>query len=333
MRTLIRDLRSDERGVASTVGTIMALLVFLTFLSVIVNQYVPIWMTDSESSHMNAALGQFGGFKGAIDLQMLAAQAAQDAGTFNIPVTTSTAISLGVDGVPIFSSPTPGTLELNPDAAPFTVAFDYLINGQRRSVADQASGSVELTAANRYYTPQRIAYENGAVMRYQTDGQFIRVHPTFSVLLSNKTIDISFALLSLYGKGIVTGTTTELVSSELFAWDRQEYTNFPSNAVLWVNHTASRYGLSWFRFMNQTLADTLKLGGTYTRTSLDERFIAKSGAVTVYDIRSTLNPTTGLYIMRLSIYNNPGIMGLSYFRLQHAQVQVSVGDATTQVKF
>ena len=333
MRRLIRDLRSDERGVASTVGTIMALLVFLTFLSVIVNQYVPIWMTDSESSHMNAALGQFGGFKGAIDLQMLAAQAAQDAGTFNIPVTTSTAISLGVDGVPIFSAGTPGTLELNPDAAPFTIAFDYMVNGQRRSVTDQASGSVELTAPNRYYTPQMIAYENGAVIRYQTDGQFIRVHPTFSVLMSNKTLDISFALLSLYGKGIVSGTTTELVSSELFAFDRQEYSGFPSNAVIWVNHTASRYGLSWFRFMNQTLADTLKLGGSYTRTSLDERFIAKSGGVTVYDIRATLNPTTGLYIMRLAIYNNPGIMGLSYFRLQHAQIQVSVGDATTQVQF
>jgi|SRR5213596_604928 len=93
MRTLIRDLRSDDRGVASTVGTIMALLVFLTFLSVIVNQYVPIWMTDSEASHMNTVLGQFGGFKGEVDIQMLAAQAAQDAGTFSIPVTTSTAVS------------------------------------------------------------------------------------------------------------------------------------------------------------------------------------------------------------------------------------------------
>jgi predicted secreted protein len=333
MRALIRDLRSDERGVASTVGTIMALLVFLTFLSVIVNQYVPIWMKDSEASHMNTALGQFGGFKGAIDIQMLAAQAAQDAGTFTIPVTTSTAVGLGIDGVPIFASGTPGTLELNPDAAPFTVVFDYMINGQRRQVTDQASGSVELNAANRYYTPQRIAYENGAVIRYQTDGQFIRVHPTFSVLQSNNTLDISFALVSLYGKGIVTGTTTELVSSELFAWDRQVYTGFPANGVIWINHTASRYGLSWFRFMNQTLADTLKLGGTYTRTSLDERFIAKSGATTVYDIRSTFNPTTGLYIMRLVIYNNPGIMGLAAFRLQHAQVQVSIGDATTQVQF
>src|SRR5438046_9753738 len=75
MRTLIRDLRSDDRGVASTVGTIMALLVFLTFLSVIVNQYVPIWMTGSEASQMNTVLGQVGGIKGEVDLQMLAAPA------------------------------------------------------------------------------------------------------------------------------------------------------------------------------------------------------------------------------------------------------------------
>src|SRR3977135_2063613 len=125
MRVLIRDFRSDERAVASTVGTIMALLVFLTFLSVIVNQYVPIWMKDSEASHMNTALGQFGGVRGYIALQMLAPPAAADAGTFHIPVTTAPAVNLGVDGVPIFSSPTPGTLELSSDAGLFTGAVDY----------------------------------------------------------------------------------------------------------------------------------------------------------------------------------------------------------------
>ena len=38
MRMVVRPIRRDDRGVASTVGTIMALLVFLTFLSLIVNQ-------------------------------------------------------------------------------------------------------------------------------------------------------------------------------------------------------------------------------------------------------------------------------------------------------
>src|SRR2546425_500812 len=115
MRILIRDIRRDEEGVASTVGTIMALLVFLTFLSLIVNQYVPVWMKDSEASHMNGALGQFGGIKGAIDLQILAAQAAQISGTHYIPVTASSAVSLGVDGVPIFAASTLGTLQSFPD--------------------------------------------------------------------------------------------------------------------------------------------------------------------------------------------------------------------------
>jgi len=50
----------DDDGVASTVGTIMALLVFLTFLSLITNQYVPVWMKDSEAGHMGEALGQLG---------------------------------------------------------------------------------------------------------------------------------------------------------------------------------------------------------------------------------------------------------------------------------
>src|SRR6266571_1814844 len=118
MRVLIRELRSDERGVASTVGTIMALLVFLTFLSLIVNQYVPVWMKDSEAAHMNTALGNFGSLKGAIDLQVLAAQAARNAGAFYIPTTASAAIGLGVDGVPIFAAPTIGTLRSTRDSVP-----------------------------------------------------------------------------------------------------------------------------------------------------------------------------------------------------------------------
>src|SRR2546422_9796986 len=107
MRLLIRDIRGDEKGVASTVGTIMALLVFLTFLSMIVNQYVPVWMKDSEAAHSNSALGQFGALKGAIDLQILSAQMAR---SDYVPVTAASAITIGAEGVPIFASPSIGTL-------------------------------------------------------------------------------------------------------------------------------------------------------------------------------------------------------------------------------
>src|SRR2546428_5770118 len=289
-------------------------------------------MKDSEASHMTLALGQFGEIRGDIAHEMLAAQASADAGTFHTRGTPGTAVNLGVDGVQIFSSPTPGTLELSPDAGAFTVAFDYILQGVRKQATDASSGAVALTASNRYYTPQRIVYENGAVIRYQADGQFVRVHPTFSVLVANNSLDISFALVSLYGKGIVTGTTTEMVSTELFAFDRQDYTGMPANAVLWLNHT-SAYGLAWYRFFNQTLADTLKIARLYTRTPFSETFAAKIGAATIYTISWTLNPTTGIYIVRLAVNNNPGVMGMSYIRLQHSQVQVGIGDATQQVQF
>src|SRR5207253_11065049 len=89
MRILIRDLRVDEEGVASTVGTIMALLVFLTFLSLTGNQDLPVWIKDSQASPMNNALGQVGGLKDAIYLQILVAEAARTSGSHHIPVTPS----------------------------------------------------------------------------------------------------------------------------------------------------------------------------------------------------------------------------------------------------
>lgn len=332
MRLLIRDLRGDEDGVASTVGTIMALLVFLTFLSLIVNQYVPVWMKDSEASHMNNALGQFGGLKGAIDLQTLAAQAAQNAGTHYIPVTASSAVGLGVDGVPIFAASTIGTLQSFPDAGSFTVQFKYLIQGVRTPVAEQSNGSIELNVANRYYVPQRVAYENGAVIRYQGDGQVIRAQPTFAVVRSNNSLDVSFGLVSLYGSGSVTGTSTEVVNTQVFAFDRQDYSNFPSDGIIYVNHTSSRYGLAWYRFLNQTLANSLKLGGTYTPLADRVIFTAKIGSAVIYKIQA-INLPNQMYTMLLEIHNNPAVLALSVFRLQHAQVQVGIGEQTANVQF
>jgi len=338
MRVLIRDIRGDEEGVASTVGTIMALLVFLTFLSLIVNQYVPVWMKDSEASHMNGALGQFGGIKGAIDLQILTAQAAQIAGAHYIPVTASSAVSLGVDGVPIFAASTLGTIQSYPDAGPFTVNFTYLINGCGPSpsppcprVSEQSNGSIELDVQNRYYVPQKIAYENGAVIRYQSDGQVIRAAPTFTVVKTNNTLDVSFGLVSLYGAGSLSGTSTEVVNTQVFAFDRQDYQRFPANAVIWVNHT-SRYGLAWYRFLNQTLSGALNLGGTFTQTPLDITFTGKIGPTVIYLVTARFNPPTQTYTMRLEIHNS-ALLALSVFRLQHAQVQVGVGDTTANVQF
>ena len=152
----LRYIREDESGVASTVGTIMALLVFLTFISLIVNQYVPVWMKDSEASHMGGAFGQFGTFKGAIDLQMLAAQMARDVSVDYIPVSSFTPVTLGVDGIPIFTSPTVGVLTSIPDQGTFTTQLVYNINGVGNRVTESSIG--RLRGADR----SAHLYSNGA---------------------------------------------------------------------------------------------------------------------------------------------------------------------------
>src|SRR3989304_7291054 len=144
MRVLIRDIRGDEEGVASTVGTIMALLVFLPFLSLIVNQYVPAWMKESEATHMSGAFGQMGSFKGSVDLQVLSATTAENAGISYIPVTTFTPVTLGVEGVPIFTSPTIGELRLGPGSSPWTTQFVYVIRGVPQAGTQSASGRITL---------------------------------------------------------------------------------------------------------------------------------------------------------------------------------------------
>jgi len=306
----------------------MGLLVFLTFLSLITNQYVPVWSSDTEAAHMNTAVGQFGGIKGAIDLQSLAAQSA---GPDYVPVTAATAVTLGVDGIPVFGFPTTAVLTADPDASPFTVAFDYLIptptGGDLRSrVREQSNGSVVLDVRNTYSAREKVVYENGAVIRTQRDGQVVRAPPTFLVSVGNGTIQLRLDLVSLYGRGAVTGTGTEVVNTRLFATDLQAYDRFPTDAVFWMNHT-SAYGRAWYQFLNATLADALKLGGTYTWTPLDQSFTARSGGVVVYKITVSYVSTTQQYITRLEIRSNPGIMGLGLVRLRHAQVQVGIGEA------
>lgn len=324
MRAVIH-VRSDDEGVASTLGTTMALLVFLTFLSLIVNQYVPAWMKESEAAHTNTVVGQFGSLKGGIDLQILAAHSAQNARLTYIPVTATTAVTLGVDGVPIFATSTPATMTAFPAAGPFTVEFLYSIQGQSTRVTEVSNGSIDIDIQNRYFPPQRIAYENGAVIRYQPEGQVIRAAPIFSVRKVNNALDFSFGLVSLYGGGTVSGTNTEVINSQLFAMDPQSYTNFPASSIIYINQT-SRYGLAWYQFLNETLASALKLTGTFVKTALDVTFTGKVGVTTIYVVRASYNPTIQMYTMRLEI-RNTGSLPFLAFQLLHAQVQVKVGES------
>ena len=321
MVLVIRELRRDERGVASTVGTIMSLLVFLTFLSLIVNQYVPVWMKDSEAAHMNSALGQFGSLKGAIDLQIISAQMAQTAGTPFLPTPTSTAVTLGVDGFPIFSSATVGQLASFPDQGAWNISFTYLIGAVPVKVWQNVSGQIDLNANNRYYVAEHIVYENGAVLRAQGDGQVIRAPNNFIVSKSGNKTSIGFELVGLYGVGSVSGTTTEVVNTKVFGTSLQTYSTLSS--PLTISHI-SPYGLAWYSFMNQTLAQGFGIvrgTGIFRSDALTTSFVTP-----YYSIWANYTSTSQIYAMKLIIANVPAVSSLVAFTLQQAYVQVGIGE-------
>jgi hypothetical protein len=325
-----RDLRRDEHGVASTVGTIMALLVFLTFLSLIVNQYVPVWMKDSEASHMDTLVGQFADIKGAIDFQVLGALMAQNAGPGGVfvPSTTSTPVTLGVDGVPIFSSPTTGVLNANPNGGPWNVSFSYKINGVATSALQTASGQLDLTTQNRYYLTGDIVYENGAVIRSQSDGQVVRAAPIFQVTPSATNLSVAFELVNLYGSGSASGITTQTVDTKVIGVNQQVYNGLTKD--LFINHT-SAFGLAWFTFFNTTLSTSLKVTSfTYSSAFGNTQVTANLPGTTmnIYTISMNFIPATGLYALSVRILSSP--LSLS-FTLQQAFVNVNVGQSSNGV--
>ncbi len=246
-----RTLGRDDEGVASTVGTIMALLVVLTFMSLMVNQYVPVWGKEAEAAHMNSVMGQFGSFKGSIDTQIVSAQVAASSGSTYIPAETYSPIQLGTENIPVFSIPTVGRLSGRGSNAPWTIQFNYAIAGGLYAVNQSSSGNVVLQVENRYHVPFSIAYEGGAIIMSQTAGEAVRVTPQLVILNGTNGVQVSFTTIQLIGSGDVSGTGTEGVHSKLLGLDMQAFGSIQDS--LWINHTTA-YGHAWFRYLNTTLS-------------------------------------------------------------------------------
>ena len=297
----------------------MALLVFLTFLSLIVNQYVPVWMKDSEASHMDGAVGQFADLKGAIDFQALGALMAQNAGAVFVPSTTSTAVTLGVDGVPIFSGPTAGALTSSPSTGNWTISFSYKINGIENDVSANSSGVIDLAVANRYYPFGEVAYDNGAVIRSQSDGQVIVAAPVFQASASSGNLMFAFEMGNLYGSGSASGTSTQIVDTNVFGVNQQTYTQV--SAPIQIRHQTD-YALAWFNFFNSTLSTSLKV--------TNPAYTSNGGGTDITVISSfyTLHVNTVLKNVDLTL--DVGAMPV-IFTLQQVYVNVGIGSGSNMV--
>ncbi|MHC1710391.1 MAG: hypothetical protein AB9819_08315 [Methanomassiliicoccales archaeon] len=222
-------IKKDKEGVASTVGTIMALLVFLTFLAMFTNTYIPIWMKENEKNHMDVVLNQFGDLKGKVDSLVVNAQV-----TGRPTINMYQPITLGSDGVPVFATATAGYMFLKPrgpiDLVQSGVAqnFSYVLEGIPgiQTFDDFGGGSVEFYGPNRYYVQQWYTYENGALLIYQEDGMAMRASP--SLVLSMSTLggpaNVQFDQIDIIGENnSIGGQGSAGVIIDLIYHDSQTY--------------------------------------------------------------------------------------------------------------
>ncbi len=240
-----RFLKRDREGVASTVGTIMALLVFLTLMGMFINSYVPEWMKENEQEHMNQVMNQFGEMKGRVDNMIVSASITGES-RFNM----YQAFDLGSDGVPLFAAPTAGLMTYTPrDAGDISQTLLFTPDDEDE-VNETSGGMLEFYAPNRYYVKQWVTYENGAILVRQEDGQAMRAIPNLQLerLDDAGNWSLTITQVDLMGtNGTLAGLTTVGANIDLLYLDQREYDLDENEAVRLVIRTNNAE--AWFTYL------------------------------------------------------------------------------------
>lgn len=310
----------NEDGVAATVGTIMALLVFLAFMGIFTNQFVPVWMGDNESAHMSTAIEQFINLKSSIDVSISNYPNSLVAPSpIYVPVTLSSA------GIPVFAGPTAGILTLSPDMITsktnFNISYTWTTDGVKAYTIDprydgHSGGYLELYSPNRYFVEQKIIFEAGAVILNQSDGEFILAGPQFSVknvgLVSQPNLVVKMTQVSVEGTNrTIGGTGSKGVTANLEFANTVSYQNNFSDASpnadtdeITVTIT-SKHGVAWRDYFERTL----EAAGLVNTTN--------------YEIALTLETSginKGYYTVTMTIFD------VKIFDHTHASVVLSIGE-------
>ncbi|MEM2838721.1 MAG: hypothetical protein QXE18_01320 [Thermoplasmata archaeon] len=286
----------DDEGVAATVGTILSLMVFLTGLGMFTNQYVPIWMEDNESSHMNTVISQFSMLKAGIDLQILTAMESGEVSSAPI----YTPFKLHADGIPVFASPTVGLLALSTDSAygypSFTIRFNYTVGSAlnyelNASNGGKTGGSLEFDGMNRFYVKQTVAYENGAIILNQTNGEIVLSGMSIRVVKSGGDLMVKVTQVSLTGiNKSLGGFGTKSVTSVLEYANYGKFLKSDGSTLSFIMIT--KYGNAWEKYFKD-MRSTNTAGISESDWSITKTSFTADGQ-TYYRIVVSLNGITSL---------------------------------------
>ncbi len=235
-------LRKKEEGIASTVGTIFALMIFTSLLSMFMVQVVPVQIKENEAEHDMQVLSQLSQLRSMVDLLTL---------TKNTNYTAYVPIKLGAPGVPVVASPTYGQLSVYPAGLNSTYYMNVsFYDNYSNYILLKSQGSIQFTAPNRYYVPETFSYENGAIIRYNfyAKNAVVPIQPNMKFVNASRYMNVSMTLQSIYGLPVtVTGVETRSLGISLQGVTTQTYFLGGKELNITINDTYY-YGLMPLNF-------------------------------------------------------------------------------------
>jgi hypothetical protein len=320
--------KKDQVGVAAVIGTIMALLVFLTFLTVLVTTWIPVTMKDNERNHMNEVMSQFSDMKSGVDNMMVYTSIS---GKPSLP--TYQAVTLGAPGVPAFASPTAGFLSVYPKGSSNSMMLtSFTESTGTNPVMVNGGGSVQMYAPNRYYVQQWIAYENGGILVKQDDGQVFRAAPSITISKDGNAANIDITQIDLIGaSSSVGGTGIEGLNLDVIYVDSQTY-HLKVNTAFNTTFTTN-YGDAYYEYLNTTMSSlgfTMEGGmGVWGYTSEDSYYFEnghQAWATTQGAIHwrvTFLDKGSGVFNVSIDIRNPIGSPGTLVLNQAFVNVELS----------
>jgi hypothetical protein len=250
-------LKESDNALVGIVVTFLLIGLIVSVLAIIQSVYIPKWMEQTESEHMDEVADQFAQLKSAIDTQ---AVIGSNQPTHTFLSTISTGITLGSRELPFFMSTRAyGSLNILPDTS-----YRVVINDRYGEVSDNSSSTIQYSSSNAYFLDQSYIYEGGAVVLSQSQGDIILTKPTFSVAREN-IVNISFTIIKISkvgGKGSISGYGTYPIQTE-YSSNESKIINNVSDITIYT-----KYPTAWSLFINGTLINGgLEYATDYTMDS------------------------------------------------------------------
>ena len=206
-------------------------------------------------------------------------------------------LTLGSKGFSVYGTDSTGTFSINSfrDAD-----LEYYCNVRNESgeINLTCTGGMKYESHNIYYVDQHMAFENGAIVLGQGDGQVIRTRPQFNIEKHGPVAYMSFVLITVSGvESTVSGSGTIIVQTQLVTYTSAEFVH---DIPQWVNITIkTEFPKAWARY--------------YTNTLIEEGFaspadylVSESDSTVTVAIRNVMNFDMGYALVKVEIEEEVG---------------------------